>query len=116
MFDVGFSELLVIAVVALIVVGPERLPRVARTAGALLGRLQRYVGEVKAEVSREIHLEEMRRLQQDVSTETRALEEQVATELGDAAAELGKAESAMKQAVAESDSNIAPAIDRKEQA
>jgi sec-independent protein translocase protein TatB len=53
-FDVGFSELMVIAVVALIVIGPERLPRVARTLGHLFGRLQRYVNDVKADINREI--------------------------------------------------------------
>ena len=59
MFDVGFSELMVIAVVALIVIGPERLPRVARTMGHLFGRLQRYVNDVKADINREIELEEL---------------------------------------------------------
>lgn len=63
MFDIGFSELLVIGVVALIVLGPERLPKVARTAGHLFGRLQRYVSEVKAEVKREMHNEEVMKLQ-----------------------------------------------------
>ena len=57
MFDVGFSEMLVIAIVALVVIGPEKLPRVARTAGAMLGRLQRYVNDVKADINREIELE-----------------------------------------------------------
>lgn len=63
MFDIGFSELLVIGVVALIVLGPERLPKVARTAGHLFGRLQRYVSDVKAEVKREMHNEEIMKLQ-----------------------------------------------------
>ena len=52
MFDIGFSELVIIGAVALIVLGPERLPRVARTAGHLLGRLQRYVAQVKSDISR----------------------------------------------------------------
>ena len=52
MFDIGFSELVVVALVALIVIGPERLPRVARTAGALLGRAQRYINDVKADIQR----------------------------------------------------------------
>src|SRR5712691_9648797 len=56
MFDVGFSELMVIAVVALIFIGPERLPRVARTLGHLFGRLQRYVNDVKADINRESEL------------------------------------------------------------
>jgi sec-independent protein translocase protein TatB len=64
MFDIGFSELLVIGVVALIVIGPERLPKVARTAGHLYGRLQRYVASVKSDISQEIQLDEMRRIGQ----------------------------------------------------
>lgn len=66
MFDIGFSELVVIAVVALIVIGPERLPRVARTAGILLGRVRRYAADVKADINREIQLEELRQMQQEV--------------------------------------------------
>lgn len=61
MFDIGFTELIVIGVVALIVIGPERLPKVARTAGHLYGRLQRYVSTVKSDISREVELDELRR-------------------------------------------------------
>ena len=66
MFDVGFSEIVVIGVVALIVVGPERLPKAARTMGLLFGRLQRYVTDVKADISREMELDELRKLQKQV--------------------------------------------------
>src|SRR5881409_54417 len=62
MFDIGFSELLVIGIVALIVIGPEKLPRVARTVGHLLGRMQRYVADVKADINKEIELEELRKM------------------------------------------------------
>lgn len=61
MFDIGFSELVVIGVVALIVIGPERLPKVARTAGHLLGRLQRYVSTIKSDISREMELDELKK-------------------------------------------------------
>jgi sec-independent protein translocase protein TatB len=54
MFDVGFSEMLVIGIVALVVIGPERLPRVARTIGVLFGRVQRYVAQVKSDINREM--------------------------------------------------------------
>ena len=77
MFDFGFSEMLLVAVVALIVVGPQRLPKVARTAGHLLGRLQRYVADVKAAVSREMQLDELRKLQQQVQEQARELESSV---------------------------------------
>jgi sec-independent protein translocase protein TatB len=90
MFDIGFSEMLVIAVVALIVIGPERLPKVARTLGHLFGRMQRYVNDVKADISREMELEELRKLQTTVEEAARALETGVGQELGSAQAELNK--------------------------
>jgi sec-independent protein translocase protein TatB len=65
-FDVSFSELLVIAVVALLVIGPEKLPKVARTVGAFTGRLQRYMAQVKEEVGREMRFEELQKLQQEI--------------------------------------------------
>jgi len=64
MFDISFSELAVIGVVALVVIGPERLPKVARTVGHLMGRAQRYVNDVKADIQREIELDEFRNLKQ----------------------------------------------------
>lgn len=66
MIDIGLSKLALIGVVALVVIGPERLPKVARMAGSLFGRAQRYINEVKTEVSREIELEELRKMQKDV--------------------------------------------------
>lgn len=68
MFDIGFSEIVVIAVVALVVIGPERLPKVARTMGHLFGRLQRYVNDVKADISREMELDELRKLKTQVQS------------------------------------------------
>jgi sec-independent protein translocase protein TatB len=73
-FDIAFSEILVIAVVALVVIGPERLPKVARTLGHMFGRLQRYVNEVKADISREMELDELRKLQSEVQSAARDLE------------------------------------------
>jgi len=66
MIDIGLTKLAVIGVVALVVIGPERLPKVARMAGTLFGRAQRYINDVKSEVSREIELEELRKMKQDV--------------------------------------------------
>ena len=77
MFDVGFSEIVVIAVVALIVIGPERLPKTARTLGHLFGRLQRYVADVKADINREMQLEELRKLQQEVHSAATEIESSV---------------------------------------
>ncbi len=66
MIDLGLSKLALIGVVALIVIGPEKLPKVARMAGSLYGRAQRYINQVKAEVSREIELDELRKMQSEV--------------------------------------------------
>jgi sec-independent protein translocase protein TatB len=81
MFDVGFSELIVIGIVALIVIGPERLPKVARTAGHLFGRLQRYVNDVKADINREMQLDELRKLQADMQESARSLENNLNKEI-----------------------------------
>ena len=80
MFYIGFYELLIIALVALVVIGPERLPRVARTAGHLLGRLQRYVGDVKSDINREMQLDELKKMQQQVEDSARSLESSVTQE------------------------------------
>jgi sec-independent protein translocase protein TatB len=79
MFDIGFSEIVVIAVVALIVIGPERLPKTAKTLGLLFGRLQRYVADVKADINRELELEELRKLQHDVQSAAKDIETTVAS-------------------------------------
>ena len=76
MFDIGFSELVVIGLVALIVIGPERLPRVARTIGHLAGRLQRYVADVKADINREVELDELRKMRDSGATGCRRYQEQ----------------------------------------
>ncbi|MBI4988930.1 MAG: twin-arginine translocase subunit TatB [Rhodocyclales bacterium] len=102
MFDIGFSELLVIALVALVVIGPERLPRVARTAGHLLGRLQRYVGDVKADINREIQLEELKKMQQQVEESARSLESSVTQEFT-------SMESTLNQSLAQADAPAAAA-------
>lgn len=66
MFGISFSELFVIGIVALLVIGPEKLPKVARTIGALTGRMQRYATQVKEEVNREFRFEELQKLQQEI--------------------------------------------------
>ncbi|MDO9366190.1 MAG: Sec-independent protein translocase protein TatB [Methylotenera sp.] len=66
MFDIAFSELVIVAIVALIVIGPEKLPKVARTLGTLIGRMQRYMTQIKDEVNRESRFAELQQLQQEV--------------------------------------------------
>ncbi len=104
MFDVSFSELMVIAVVALVVIGPERLPKVARTVGHLLGRLQRYVTTVKADINREMQLEELKRLQQQVSEQVRNVESGVSG----VTHEIRELESSLNASIAPPESAVPP--------
>lgn len=77
MFDIAFTELIIIAVVALLVIGPEKLPKVARTLGSLVGRMQRYVTTVKQDIERELQMDELRKLQQDVQQGTQTVKNEV---------------------------------------
>jgi sec-independent protein translocase protein TatB len=90
MFDIGFTELLVIGVVALIVIGPEKLPRVARTLGHLAGRLQRYVADVKADINREIELDELRKMRDSMQQAATDFESSVQSDLHKTETELNK--------------------------
>lgn len=103
MFDIGFSELLIIGIVALLVLGPERLPRVARTAGHLLGRLQRYVSDVKSDISREMQLDELRKLQAQVEQQVRDVERQVDETASAVSTEADGMSAQMRAAMAEQD-------------
>jgi sec-independent protein translocase protein TatB len=76
-FDVGFSELMVIAVVALVVIGPERMPGFARTAGALFGRAQRYANKLKAEIQNEMDMEEINRIKSTFYDAAKSIEQSV---------------------------------------
>jgi sec-independent protein translocase protein TatB len=77
MFEISFTELLLIMVVALVVIGPERLPKVARTLGMLWGRAQRYVNSVKADMERDLSISEMRELKEKVQAEALAAQQSV---------------------------------------
>ena len=83
MFDISFTEIMVIAVVALIVVGPERLPKVARTLGHLLGRVRRYVGDVKNDIQREMEVEELNELHTSVQKTAHSIENSVREEVSE---------------------------------
>ena len=96
MFGIDFSELLVIGVVALIVIGPERLPKVARTTGLLLGRLQRYVNDVKADIHREMQLDELKKLKADIQESARDLEYSITSEIRGVEQEIGKVVDSVK--------------------
>lgn len=75
MFDISFSELVIVALVALVVIGPERLPKVARTAGHLWGRMQRYVQNVKNDISNDLAIQEARQLQASIKENFSAIEQ-----------------------------------------
>jgi len=98
MFDIGFSELLVIGIVALIVIGPEKLPRVARTIGHLAGRLQRYVSDVKADINREIELEELRKMRDSMQQAASDINSSVAAEVNQTEQELNRTVEAVVEA------------------
>ena len=90
MFDIGFTELMVIGLVALVVIGPERLPRVARTLGHLAGRLQRYVADVKSDINREIELGELKKMRDSMHEAASSFETNVQVELNKTASDLNK--------------------------
>ena len=100
MFDIGFSEIVVIGVVALVVIGPERLPKTARMLGHLFGRLQRYVNEVKADINREMELDELRRLKRDVESAARDIQQSVASAQAEVKATVSSIETDLNSAVA----------------
>lgn len=81
MIDIAFSKLAIIGAAALVFIGPERLPKVARMAGTLFGRAQRYINDVKSEVSREMELEELRKMHQDVQSAASDMERSIARNL-----------------------------------
>jgi sec-independent protein translocase protein TatB len=105
MFDIGFTEIFVIGVVALVVIGPERLPRVAKTVGLLFGRMQRYVSEVKADINREIELDELRKLQSTMQDAARSIEQSVSSQVNFIESEVKQAGTEVQKQV---ESAVAP--------
>ena len=83
MIDIGLSKMALIGVVALVVIGPEKLPKVARTVGTLLGKAQRYVNDVKSEVNRSMELDELRKMKDNVESAARDVEQSVHTSAKD---------------------------------
>jgi len=77
MFDISFGELMLIGVIALVVIGPQRLPAVARTLGHLIGRAQRYVGDVKRDIQKEIDLEELSKVKSQMESAARSVQSSV---------------------------------------
>jgi len=90
MIDFGFDKIALIGAVALIVIGPEKLPRVARTVGHMIGKAQRYVADVKAEVNRSIELEELKKMKTQFEDAARDVEQSVQREVSAASSEFEK--------------------------
>jgi len=95
MFDIGFSELVVIGVVALVVIGPERLPRVARTMGHLFGRLQRYVAQVKTDINREMELAELGKVKSEFEDAARSFQTEFQSKAAEAEREIRDVQAAI---------------------
>lgn len=108
MFDIAFTELLVIGVVALLVIGPERLPKVARTAGILFGRFQRYVANVKSDIQREMDASELSKLKTEVQDAARSFEQSVNEQAREVESSARELEQSLKPAA---DAAPAPAVD-----
>ena len=100
MIDFGFDKIALIGAVALIVIGPEKLPRVARTVGTLMGKARRYVADVKAEVNRTIELEELQKMKAQFETAARDVEQTVSREVNAAQQSVGSAFNDMQGALA----------------
>lgn len=111
MFDFSFSELIAIGLVALIVIGPQRLPKVARTAGHFLGRLQRYVADVKSDIQREMQLEDLKKIQQDVEKQARELENSMRVQVASVEADLGKTVGEVKSSLSVAPEAAAPVVE-----
>jgi sec-independent protein translocase protein TatB len=98
MFDFSFTELMVVLLVALVVIGPERLPKVARTLGHLWGRTQRYINKMKNDISHDMELEDLKRLKNEMQSEADTLEHSVRTAALDMDGEVMKLNRDLEQA------------------
>jgi sec-independent protein translocase protein TatB len=99
MFDIGFSELVVCGIVALVVIGPERLPRVARTLGVLFGRLQRYVAQVKSDINREMDMADLGNVKKEFESAARSFETDFKAQAADVEREVRDAQTAIEQSI-----------------
>jgi sec-independent protein translocase protein TatB len=97
MFDIGFSELVVCAIVALVVIGPERLPKVARTLGVLFGRLQRYVTQVKADINREMELAELGKVKSEIESAARSFHGDVTSQAASIERDMREAQASIER-------------------
>jgi sec-independent protein translocase protein TatB len=99
MFDIGLSELVVCGIVALVVIGPERLPKVARTLGVLFGRLQRYVTQVKADINREMDLAELGKVKSEIESAARSFQGDIESQARDVEREMREAQTSIERSL-----------------
>jgi sec-independent protein translocase protein TatB len=109
MFDVGFSEMLVIAIVALVVIGPERLPKVARTLGHVFGRMQRYVAQVKADINREMEAADLGKVKSEFEEAARTLKDGIESQAAEAERGMREVEASIDRELQGSASEVAAA-------
>lgn len=100
MFDISFTELMLIGVIALIVIGPERLPKVARTLGHLVGRAQRYVTDVKTDIKREMDMDELASIKGQMEDAAKSVKDSMKQASDTLRNPLDEAQKALKEASA----------------
>lgn len=98
MFDIGFTEMVIVAVVALIVLGPERLPKVAKQAGQWMSKLRRYVDDVKSDINRQMELDELRKLKTEVTEAAQTLHSSMQSAVSETKTELNSISGAFMNA------------------
>jgi len=108
MFDIGFSELMLVGVVALVVIGPERLPKVARTMGHLFGRMQRYVSQVKTDINREMELAELGKVKSEFESAARSFQGDIESSAAQAEREIREVQSDIDRQLAADPPPAAP--------
>ncbi|MCG9098446.1 Sec-independent protein translocase protein TatB [Laribacter hongkongensis] len=110
MFDISFGEMLLIGIVALVVIGPEKLPSVARTLGALVGRMQRYVNDVKADIQRETSMSELKQLGAEVTSAAQNLRDSVTRQVDEVQASVESVRQDLTEPVAEAGQAVQDAV------
>jgi sec-independent protein translocase protein TatB len=108
MFDIGFGEMMVCAIVALVVIGPEKLPRVARTLGVLFGRLQRYVAQVKSDINREMDAADLGKVKTEFENAARSFQTEVEASARATESEVRELQTALDRDIADAAAAITP--------
>ena len=111
MFNFGVMEVMVIAVVGLVIIGPERLPKVARTLGHIFGRMQRYVSDVKSDISKEMQLEELKALQKSMKETAEEIQDSVSQQVNFIESEVQDVDKSVQKTVKEGLQDLKPKAD-----